>query len=79
MTQVPQAEPDEISSNDFGGNENWQIPAIGTPEHTAFVGAIKQNFPEIYSAPIDAGKGESLRKPPAFVAPDRSNSRRKIR
>lgn len=61
MTQVPKAEPDASSSNNFRGNETWQIPAIGTPEHAALVEAIKQNFPEIYVTPNDSSMGKQLR------------------
>ena len=70
MTQVQKVEPDVLSGNDFGGNEPWQIPAIGTPERAALLDAIKQNFPEIYSDPHDSGKGKQFREPHPDVSPN---------
>jgi hypothetical protein len=72
MTQVPQAEPEARSRNDFGGNEPWQTPAIGTPEHAALVDAIKQNFPEVYSAPKDSGNGKQFREPHPEISRNQS-------
>ena len=70
MTQVPQAEPEAVSQNDFGGNETWRIPAIGTPEHAALVDAIKQNFPEIYDDPNAPGNSEQFCDSPGWISPN---------
>jgi hypothetical protein len=63
MSQVTNAEPEDLSGDDPMCNENRRFPAIGTPEHTALVEAIKLNFPEIYMNADGSGNGAQAGQP----------------
>jgi hypothetical protein len=63
MSQVMNAEPEDVSGDYSQFEEARRFPAIGTREHTALVEAIKLNFPEIYMNADGAGNGEQAGKP----------------
>ena len=66
MSQVMNVEPECPSRNRTADKKSWRYPAIGTPEHTALVDAIKLNFPEIYDHPNASGIRRQYGEPVAL-------------
>jgi hypothetical protein len=48
MTQVENAEPEDLSKTDHFSKEARCFPTVGTREHAELIQAIMLNFPEIY-------------------------------
>ena len=73
MTQVGNAEPEDLSWTDRFSKEAGCFSALGIREHAALVQAIMLNFPEIYERtdvpkrvkkPVESGTWSQVAYPP---------------